>query len=296
MAISPSHPLMNTLTREPWYRRTRVLVMFALIAGGAGWVSGLFQWPFVSHLMHPAPAAITVKPTAQVAAPTYVIPPPPLGNDSSLSPVPLPLILTGTMPGRNAHEGTAFIGVNQDSPQTYAAGALLVNNARIAEIYTDHVVLEKDGKRVNLYLLGSGKSSDAKQLASLLTVGGTSPPPPAKITSHEMLTDYIRPSPVYDGQTLKGYQVYPGQNASVFLQMGLQPGDVITAINGSPLNEPHSAIEQFQQLTEGAAVTATVEHKDKKTESLSLDGSLITQDQQRQQNPPTSPMMNLPPM
>lgn len=284
MAISPSHSLSNTVIKEPWYRRTTVLIAFALLAGVAGWVSGLFQHPFLSELMRSVPPKATTQPGNQVAAPAYVIPPQPVGNDSSISPIPLPLLLTGTMPGRNAREGTAFIGVNKDSPQTYAAGALLANNARLAEIYTDHVVLEKDGKQVNLYLLGSGKQTENKQLAGLLTVGGTPPPPPAKITSHEVLTDYIRPSPVYDGQTLRGYQVYPGQNAGVFSQMGLEAGDVITAINGAPLNEPNSAIEQLKQLAQGYVVTAVIDRKGK-IETLSLDGGLIAADEQRLQNP-----------
>lgn len=295
MALSPSQSLINTVVKDPWYRRTTVLISFALIAGIAGWASGLFQLPFLSNRARSAPPKAAAQSANHVAAPAYVIPPQPVGNDSSVSPVPLPLLLTGTMPGRNPHEGTAFIGVNKDSPQTYAAGAILANNARIAEIYTDHVVLEKDGKRVNLYLLGSGKQVDSKQLAGLLTVGGTPPPPPAKITSHEVLTDYIRPSPVYDGQTLKGYQVYPGQNAGVFSQMGLQSGDVITAINGVPLNEPHSAIEQLKQLTEGYAVAAIVE-RNHKTETLSLDGALIEQDQERMRTQANSRDLNGPPM
>lgn len=281
MAAAPTHLSYGLAVKRTWRRRAVVVLGFALITGVLGYVSGLFQLPIFESRTRVVEPKVPEKPTSQVAAPAYVTPTQPAGNDSSASQVPLPLILTGTMPGRNAHEGTAFIGVNKESPQTYAAGALLVNNARIAEIYTDHVVLEKDSKRVKLYLLGSGQQSDVKQFASLLTVGGASPPPTAKVTSHEILTDYIRPSPVYDGQVLKGYQVYPGQRAGAFAQMGLQPDDVIIAINGVPLNEPYSAIEQLKQLTGGYAVTAVVERKDKKTESISLDGSLIAQDQLR---------------
>jgi hypothetical protein len=58
----------------------------------------------------------------------------PRGTDSSVSPVPLPLILTATRPGRNPREGFADIGVDAKTPQTYAAGSLLANGARVAEI------------------------------------------------------------------------------------------------------------------------------------------------------------------
>src|SRR4051794_33361966 len=98
-------------------------------------------------------------------------PPIPMGNDSSSSKTPLPLILTGTSPGRNAREGHAYIGVNKDSPQTYMAGALLVNGARLTEIYAQYVVLEKSGKSVRLYLLDSKEGTNGKALNDLLTVG-----------------------------------------------------------------------------------------------------------------------------
>jgi general secretion pathway protein C len=297
-AISTSSLREDTVTSKPWYRRTWVILAAAVIMVASGWVSGVLQLPisFKSSASSTSSATMDASRTVpQVAASAYVIPPKPVGNDSSISPVPLPLILTGTMPGRNSHEGTAFIGVNKDSPQTYAAGALLANNARIAEIYTDHVVLEKEGKQASLYLLGTGKTTDNKQLAGLLTVGGPSSVPPAKITSHEILTDYIRPSPVYDGQVLKGYQVYPGQHAGVFAQMGLEPGDMITAINGMALIEPHSAIEQLKQLTNGYAVSAVVQRKDNENETLSLDGALIAKDQEQLLNPSNHSAMNSPP-
>lgn len=294
MSAVPTHPAYRQSVHRPWYRRGVTLCLAAIVMGIAGWVSGVFDSPLLTQLADRAikkPATHSVSATANR---TDALPAP-IGNDSSISKVPLPLILTGTMPGRNPREGQALIGVNKNSPQTYAAGAILANNARIAEIYADHVVLERDNQRVNLYLQGTGKQSDAKQLTSLLTVGGTAAPPPAKVTNHEILTDYLRPSPVYDGQLLKGYQVYAGQQSSVFAQMGLQAGDVITAINGVPLNEPTSAIEQLKQLTQGYAVTATVERQGK-TETLSLDGALITADQQRLQSPPSSSGMTMPPM
>jgi general secretion pathway protein C len=126
-------------------------------------------------------------------------------------------------------------------------------------------------------------------------VGGTPPPKPAVVTSHEILTDYIRPNPKYEGETLRGYEVYAGQSSGVFFQMGLQGGDVITAINGVPLSEPQSAIEQLRQLTQGVAVTATIERKGQ-SQTLSLDGALIIKDQERAKNALNNPGVNMPPM
>lgn len=296
-ASTHSNQGFDVSIKRPWYRRGLTLLLAAIVVGTACWVSGVFEltWLKAERKEHTEAArADRVGTNTQAAQASDAAPPAPVGNDSSVSPVPLPLILTGTMPGRNAREGLAFLGVNENSPQTYAAGALLANGARITEIYVDRVVLERDGQRVDLYLHGSGKTSEPRKLTDILTVGGTSPAPPAKITQREVLTDYIRPSPVYDGQTLKGYQVYPGQQAGVFSQLGLQSGDIITSINGVPLNEPQMAIEQLKQLSQGYAVTATVLRQDK-IETLSLDGGLIARDLRRLQSPPEQSVSTMPP-
>ncbi len=289
----------RALLLEParrWYRRSWILLIAAMGAGYVLWTNGIFDSNWVKQLTE----RVTGKPPAMLVTqttlpPVEIIPPAPIGNDASTSAMPMPLILTGTMPGRNAREGLAFIGIDETSPQTYAAGAILANQARVAEIHTDRVVLERDGKRVDLYLHGTGKTSDIKQLANLLTVGGTPPSPPAKATSQEVLTDYIRPSPFYDGHVLRGYQVYAGQRAGVFFQMGLQAGDIIRSLNGVALVEPNSAVEQLKLFAQGYAMTATVERQGS-VETLSLDGTLVTADQERLRNPPVDTGMSMPPM
>lgn len=272
--------------QRPWYRHGVILLSLAVGVLVFSWLIGWFDSSLIDRLKQRVSRKPVAKLVVQTAPPPVeYVPPAPIGNDVSISQVPLPLILTGTMPGRNAHEGSAFIGVYEESPQTYSAGATLLNDARIVEIYTDHVVLERDGQRVDLYLHGTGKTSDNKRFAAMLNVGGMPPPAPIKITNRDVLTDYIRPSPVYEGQWLKGFRVYPGQHAGVFSQMGLQGGDVVTAINGVALSEAVSSMEQFKQVANGYAVTATVLRQEK-LETLSLDGALIVQNEQRLQNPP----------
>jgi general secretion pathway protein C len=212
-----------------------------------------------------------------VAQPSGVAPEAPLGNDSSVSKVPLPLILAGTLPGRNAREGEALIGVNESSPQTYKAGALLINGARLVEIYPKYVVLEKNGRFAQLYLQNTKGSADAND--EVLVVGGV---PEAEATAvvpmaREELTDYIRPSPVYEGDRLKGYEVYPGQKVGSFARLGLQGGDVITALNDAPFSDPQEAIERLRQVVRGTPMTATIQRKGE-FQQITLDGSALAED------------------
>lgn len=235
--------------------------------------------------MAPASPAARAVPSADVKA----LP----GTDSSLSKVPLPLYLVGVAPGRNVTEGTAQIGTNIDNPQTYTAGAMLVNGARLAEIYSDHVVLKKNDRTARLDLYNRAKPI-AVSSNELLNVGGNSTPVASiKPASHDALTDYLRPSAVYVEQTLHGYKVFPGKKSSVFSQLGLQAGDVITAIDGSPLIGRAETIQTLRQLTEGAAFAVTVERGATKIQ-MTLDGAVILADHEQSVVLNQTPALNPP--
>jgi type II secretion system protein C len=216
------------------------------------------------------------------------------GTDSSVSVTPLPLYLVATNPGRNRNEGTALIGTSVENPQTYAGGAILANGARLAEVHKDHVLLTRGNSSAELYLYQRDPRADQRRSASeLLTVSATPPAPLAVEKVGEGLTDYVRPSPVYDGEVLRGYQVYPGARAGVFAQLGLEPGDVITSINDAPLNEPSQSIELFAQLMRGVAVVATIDRKNT-SHRITLDGAVISADQESIKEASAAPPPELP--
>ena len=255
-----------------------------IISWAIGWPS--LEW--FQKAREPKPAPVAIAPARPPNKHIGIAPPKPKGNDSSVSPVPLKLLLVHANPARTLTEGTAQIGVVRESPQTYQGGAVLENGARLAEIHADYVVLEKANRSVRLYL-DPNKSAPKGNDAALAMVGGVKASPPAPITNRDVLTDYIRPSPVYEGETLVGYQVYPGNAAGPFTQMGLQPGDVITALNGTPLNDPTSAWDSLRQLTEGTALTAAVKRHGELV-SVNLDGALIAKAEETKSHPPAPPM------
>ena len=220
--------------------------------------------------MHPAPARAAV-PDVAVSFP---------GIRSSLSDSPKSLILTGTVVGHTPSEGSAFIGIDARNPQTYLVGAVLANGARLTRVYKDHVVLEEDGRSVALYLTQRLSPPGAEKQSDLLTVGGRPAPRPAVANSSEEFTDYIRPTPLYDGPTLTGYQVYAGSQSGVFAQWGLRPGDVVTAVDGAPFTDPQQAMELFRELSTGARLQATIQRNGQLLDVL-LDGSLILRAQER---------------
>lgn len=196
---------------------------------------------------------------------------------------PHELILVRTLTGRSSADSRAFIGTDAANPQTYANGAILANGARITEIRSDHIVLARDGKLSKMYVGGSERApAQEAAVVERETIRDAQPAIISPQLTEEVLVGYIRPSPVYDGQTLRGYQVYRGRVSYVFSQMGLKNGDVVLSIDGAPLSDPNQAMSLFRQLASGQTVLATIERAGQR-QSLRLDGSLILNDHLRSQ-------------
>jgi len=231
-----------------------------------------------------APKAVPIFVSAPSSLVTRATPPPmPKGDDTSVSPDRMKLVLVRVHPGRNAAEGSAELGVARDGPQTYQAGALLENGARLAEIYSDYVVLKKDGRSARLYLTGVTTPPDVGDAAMLIVGRALEIPPPAKITSREVLTDYVRPSPVYDGEYLVGFQVYPGSKSAPFHQMGLLPGDVIVEVNDISLADPKTSWDLLRGLADGVVLSVVVKRATG-VQRLTLDGTLLLSAEESQRN------------
>ena len=249
------------------------------------WVAGFspLEWWASWRAEHKAAQAVaTAAPYNRPSTISLVAAPPaPKGNDTSVSKVPLSLILVSTQPAPTLSESIALIGVDASSPQTYAGGAVLANGARIADIQREFVVLQKGGRSARLYVESTSKTAaqtvaQSAAVRKLIEVGGPQSSAPPLVPIREVVTDYIRPAPVYENGSLSGYQVYAGSHAGVFSQWGLQPGDIVKALNHVPLTDSTSATQMFQQLAEGVAFAASVERKGQ-TVQLSLDGTLIAE-------------------
>jgi general secretion pathway protein C len=272
---------MAITTRKGWPARAGTLAGAAIIGALAVWVSG-----FRPDLFHTANDANTPQPpAARLSTPTgparailptnaevqTALP----GGDSSLSKEPQPLILTGTIVGRNLNEGSAFIGISGSNPQTYSGGAILANGARLKEIGHDYVILERGGRSVKLYAQNTKPGRDAGRATdALLTVGGRPASAPAQPTDSDPITDFIRPTPLFDGDVMVGYQVYAGAHSGTFARLGLQNGDIITSIDGAPLTDGLVALESLRPLTRGASIAVNVKRNGASSRVV-LDGSIV---------------------
>ena len=71
---------------------------------------------------------------------------------------------------------------------------------------------------------------------------------------------YIRLRPARQDGSLVGYRIFPGQDDTLFKQAGLQSGELVTAINGQPLNNPAASLKMLGNLAKAGSATITVEN------------------------------------
>ncbi len=154
--------------------------------------------------------------------------------------------------------------------QVYAVGAQLPGGAKIQSIYPDHVLLMFNGHTQSLRLPKTSSPGNTGYNASLpldtpSVVYGRSLPASQnlnqlrnELVSHpERLLDMMRAMPVMENGKLSGYRVFPVGNSDAFAKLGLQPGDVVTAVNGMPLDNPAQSMQILSKLKTSDQISIT---------------------------------------
>jgi type II secretion system protein C len=73
----------------------------------------------------------------------------------------------------------------------------------------------------------------------------------------QLLTE-VRALPVMQNGTSNGFQLSEIQPGSLFEQIGLQNGDILTAVSGQQLSDPAQALQMFSTLTTRSFITLNV--------------------------------------
>jgi general secretion pathway protein C len=73
-----------------------------------------------------------------------------------------------------------------------------------------------------------------------------------------LIGQLMRPQAVFAGGKMRGFRVYPGSNRQAFARLGLRPGDMVTAVNGTPLDDKDRAQEIFNTLSSSTEARVSV--------------------------------------
>lgn len=168
------------------------------------------------------------------------------------------LTLYGVRQGSAAGGSTAILGQASAGQASYAVGDEVAPGITLVSVGAAHVVLSRGGERFRLSLPVAPTS--ATRLAA--------PPSPlpaarvpaaagamAKVDAAQLVAQTgLRPR-LRDGQP-DGYTMIPRGSAGQFHRAGLQPGDVLLAINGETLTPERMAdIEPLLRSSPSAVIT-----------------------------------------
>jgi general secretion pathway protein C len=176
----------------------------------------------------------------------------------------LSLTLRGILSKEADLNGSVIIEGSRGDSKTYYTGQAIDNadGATLHSVYADRVLLDRSGRLETLRLPKDHTASAGAPM------GMAMPPMPEsefgaplrEVISDNAgrLTEMIRPVPhVQEGQIV-GFRVNPGRDRAGFEALGFQPGDVVTDINGTVLDDPSQGLAVFQSLGESTQANVTV--------------------------------------
>jgi general secretion pathway protein C len=184
------------------------------------------------------------------------------------------MILRGTLADRDPASGIAVIDAGSGE-RAYRAGEIVASNVRLVGVYADRVKLSRDGVESTLTLtrdrnLMPGEIVRQPSAGVAGSRAASSAPPAgapatramspqtrqviARAREHpEELARLVQIAPVVEGGRVTGVRVATGSDAALMSAIGLRAGDVVTAVNGAPVD----SLARGQQIIEGLRTAAS---------------------------------------
>ena len=167
------------------------------------------------------------------------------------------------MPSDNPESGYAIVGESAAAAKLHAVGSALPGGARLHSVYGDRIVIDRGGVLESLTLPKKLLATMAPQPLAAAPAAGDNAAVVDRMRqviqqNPGALSDVIRSQQVIAGGKQRGFRVYPGRNPAAFSRLGLRPGDLITAINGTPLDDPSRGEEVMRTLSSAPEVRVTI--------------------------------------
>jgi general secretion pathway protein C len=176
----------------------------------------------------------------------------------------LSLVLNGVWARADPEDGTASISSGRGEQKFYHSGAPIDggNGATLHSVYENRVLINRSGRLETL------RFPQPEELAGAAPPMARVAPPTPQNTGGSLrevlsanasrITDVIRASPHLEGGQMVGYRITPGRDRDAFAALGLEPGDVLTDVNGTVLNDMATSLQVFESLGEASMATVTV--------------------------------------
>jgi general secretion pathway protein C len=232
---------------------------------------------------HAGPGAMRASHALDLAAITnahlFGLPPRPAQDAANAPVTSMPLVLTGIIAGNDPQNGLAILGPNAQSAKVYAVGDNVPGGAKLHSVYSDRVVIDRNGQLESLALPHQTAANAPPPSSAALSAENPSIERMRRMISEQpgLLADVMRPQPVMDHGRMNGFRVYPGRNRMAFAKLGLRPGDQVTAINGTPLDDRDRGEQILHTLSTSSEAHVTV-IRNGQTQDLTLNIAQVAQE------------------
>lgn len=195
----------------------------------------------------------------------------------------LDLTLRGTLATKDPENALAIIADSENVERTYAVGAELPGNAVLHAVYRDRAILDRAGELETLPLrnpdrqLASGETTRGKSGSNGNQSGNGRQRPTMDQLREEAdkagelaraaeqlrndpaaLARQFTAVPVQEDGNLVGVRLRASGDSTLLSRIGLRGSDVVTAVNGVPLNDYSRANEVMSQLQSGTDFQVTI--------------------------------------
>ena len=149
-------------------------------------------------------------------------------------PTSLSLRLYGIRYSNSGQLDTAILGFDPNNQRIYKTNEVISDNIILEFIEPERVVISRGGIRESVTF-----DSDTALSPEITKVLANSRKG-IKVDdiNSSALSQMISFQPYFSNGTLKGYQIYPGNQSKLFDSSGLKSGDVLVAVNGLDIKDP----------------------------------------------------------
>ena len=175
----------------------------------------------------------------------------------------LSLTLKGILSKEGDPNGSVIIANSRNEEKTYYVDQTIegADGATLHSVYADRVLLNRNGRLETLRLPKELTASSGTPMAMPSPLPQAAQPTSLREVISDnatRFTDIMRPVPhVQEGQIV-GFRLNPGRDRAAFEALGFQPGDVVTDINGTVLDDVTQGMQVFQSLGESTQANVTV--------------------------------------
>ncbi|MCC5857333.1 MAG: type II secretion system protein GspC [Ectothiorhodospiraceae bacterium] len=181
----------------------------------------------------------------------------------------LNLTLRGVFHSPSQERALVIISRGNQGEDFYRVGDQLPGGATLAAIHPDRVILRREGRHETLSLPQERLDTGSAETDSAAARPASAEPAAGRgddvrelrqrlLQNPADFNRMVRVEPYMQDGEFRGVVLNPGPEPGALEAMGLQPGDVVTSINGQALNSPEAAMGVMQQIGDASALELTI--------------------------------------